>query len=112
MVLVPTGVFDVVPRSCLMTFETLINAGVGFPCNRGGDHFEVHHVMTGRSLMALGAVTGVTGRMSEIGNRPAIGCMAGRTIGAKQFEMPIVVGMTGSTVEQVFGRGDVCVRDD
>lgn len=66
-----------------MAFETLVDASVRFPGDCGGDHLEVHHVMAGRSLVALGAVTRIAGGVSEIGNGPAVGCMAGRTVSAK-----------------------------
>ncbi len=56
VVLVPAGSHDVVPGGCLMTLLALIDFGVRFSCDAGGDHAEVHHVMAWRGLMALRTV--------------------------------------------------------
>ena len=55
MVLVEADTFDVVPRSGLMAEKALIDLGLSHVSDGHGDHFEVHHVMARRGLMALGA---------------------------------------------------------
>ena len=39
-----------------MALEALIDAGVRFTGDADGNHFEVHHIMAGRCLMALSTV--------------------------------------------------------
>ena len=46
---------DVVPRGCLMANEALADLGVFLFSDHHGYHFEVHHVVARRGLMALGA---------------------------------------------------------
>ena len=52
---VKADALDVVPRSRLMAQETLVHLRVGLTGDRHRNHFEVHHVMAGRRLMALRA---------------------------------------------------------
>lgn len=54
MMFVESDAFDVIPRGCLMAKEALIHLSLGHSRDRHRNHFEVHHIMTGRSLMALG----------------------------------------------------------
>lgn len=74
-----TNAFDVVPRSGLMAAITLVN--LNGPAAAGdlriflsGDlfrnHFKVHHVMTGRRLMALRAGLRGGRRVTELRDRP------------------------------------------
>ena len=56
VVFVEADTFDVVPRRCQMAEEALIHLGLFYASGRHRNHFEVHHVMTRRSLVTLGAV--------------------------------------------------------
>ena len=55
VVFVEADAFDVVPRSCLMAEEALVHLGLLHASGRHRNHFEVHHVVAWRGLMALGA---------------------------------------------------------
>lgn len=93
-----------------MALEALIDTGVRFAGDTGRDHFEVHHVMAGRGLMALGAISGTRRRMLELRNRPTIGGMALGTVLPKQLEVPVIIGVARSTVEDRFIGRNVRVR--
>ncbi len=56
VMLVPAGSQDVVPRGRLVTLITLVDPRVWLTGDAGRDHLEVHHVVAGRSLMALRAI--------------------------------------------------------
>lgn len=56
VMLVPTGIDNIVPGCCLVANEALVNTRVRLASNACGNHLKMHHVMTGRCLMALGAV--------------------------------------------------------
>lgn len=53
MMLVPPDTFDVIPRICLMTEETLGYFGVFNASHLHGYHLEMHHVVARWRLMAL-----------------------------------------------------------
>ena len=75
MMFVKTNPFYVVPRSCLVAKETLIDLCIRLSTNLLVDHFEVLHVMAWGSLMALGAVLGCGRGMAEFWNGPFRGRM-------------------------------------
>ena len=52
---VKSDAFDVVPRGRLMTEETLADLRVRLARDAHRNHFEVHHVVARRGLMALRA---------------------------------------------------------
>ena len=108
--LVPAGIFDVVPRRGLVALKTLVDARVRLAGDACGNHLEMHHVVAGRGLMTLGAVHRIGGRMSELGNGPTVGGMTLRTALAEQFEMTVVVGMTRGTIETRLRDGDSAMR--
>ena len=58
MVFVKADALDVVPRDRLMAEEALVHFRIGLAGDFHGDHLEVHHVVAGRGLMALGAGLG------------------------------------------------------
>jgi len=47
---------NVVPRSCLVTLETLNHVGAGLTSHFGRNHLAVHLVATRGSLVALRAI--------------------------------------------------------
>ncbi len=55
MVLIEADTFDVVPRGGLMAEKALIDLGFLHVRDGHGNHFEVHHVMARRGLVALRA---------------------------------------------------------
>ena len=56
VMLVPANAADVVPAIRLVAAVALLDAGMLLPGDLLGNHLEVHHVMTRRRLVALGAV--------------------------------------------------------
>ena len=55
VVFVKAGAFDVVPGGRLMAQETLVHLGLLHARDDPRNHFEVHHVVAWRGLMALRA---------------------------------------------------------
>ena len=53
VVLVVADAFDVVPRGSLMAEEALIDLRFLHMSDTHRNHFEMHHVVAGRRLMAL-----------------------------------------------------------
>jgi hypothetical protein len=80
VVFVKADAFDVVPRGCLMAEEALIHLGLLHASGGHGNHFEVHHVMARRGLVALGAVLGCGRGMAEFWNGPFCGSVTLRAI--------------------------------
>ena len=78
--LVPAGAQDIVPRGSLVALKTLVDARMRFSGDTRGDHLKVHHIMTGRGLMALGTVRRVGGRMSKFGDGPSVRGMTLHTV--------------------------------
>ena len=70
MVFVPADAFDVVPRGGLVAEEALVHLRVLLSRHLHRDHLEVHHVMTRRSLMALGTRLRDGRRVAKFGDRP------------------------------------------
>lgn len=74
-----------------MAQKALLNAGVLLTGNALGDHVKVLHVMTRRSLVALGTVRRAWRWMAKFRYCPASRRMALSAVLSKQFEMAIVV---------------------
>ena len=55
MVFVEAGAFNVVPRGRLMAEEALTHLGLFHARDAHRNHFEMHHVVARRSLVALRA---------------------------------------------------------
>jgi len=72
---IPTGAFDVIPRGGLVALRTLVDSRVRLTSDASRNHLEVHHVVAGRRLVALGTVHRIGGRMLILGNGPAVGGM-------------------------------------
>ncbi len=104
MVLVPAGAENVVPGRRLMAVVTLLDPGMRFTGDAGGNHLEVFHVMRGRCLVALGAVGRTWRRMPEFRNRPFIRRVAFRAIPAEELEMAVVIRMARCTIQNGFRR--------
>ena len=65
---VETNATNVVPRSRLMTEETLADLRVRLARDAHRNHFEVHHVMAWRGLVALRALS--VGRVVRLAHGP------------------------------------------
>ena len=99
MVFVKADAFDVVPRSCLMAEEALVHLGLLHASSRHRNHFEVHHVMARRSLVALGAVQGSGRGMAEFRDGPFRGRVTLRAVLAEQSEVPVLVPVAGGAIQ-------------
>ena len=93
---------DVVPRGCLMAKEALVDSRVLLLRDHHGYHFEVHHVMAGRSLVALGAGLRDGRRMAEFRDRPLRRGVALRAVVAKEAGVTVFGLMARCAVEQRF----------
>lgn len=93
-----------------MALETLIHACVRFTSDAGRDHLEVHHVVAGRCLMALGTVHRARRWVTELGNCPLVGRVALGAILTEQLEVAIVVRVASRAVQGRFAGRDVRVR--
>ena len=93
MVFVESNAFDVVPRSGLMAEEALTDLGFFHFRHAHRNHLEVHHVVAGRGLMALGAGLRDGRRMAEFRDRPLRRGVALRAVAAEQSDVS-VLGLT------------------
>ncbi len=107
---IPTGAFDVIPRGGLVALRTLVDSRVWLASDASRNHLEVHHVVAGRRLVALGAVHRIGGRMSKFREGPLVCGMTLCAILTKQFEMAIVVGMAGPAVKRCLGDCNAMMR--
>ena len=107
---VKADAFDVVPGRGLVAEEALIHLGLLHASGLHRNHFEVHHVMAGRCLMALDAVHGFRRRMAELGDRPLRRPVALGAVLAEELDVPILVGMAGRAIQDRFLRGEVPFR--
>lgn len=102
MVLVPPYASDVIPGSSLVAEEALVHLCVHLPGDRHRDHLEVHHIVAGRSLMALGARLAGGGGMAEFGEGPFFGAVALGAVGAEQTVVAVLGPVATDAVEQGF----------
>ena len=73
-------------------------------------HFEVHHVVAGWRLMALGAVVGALGRMPKSSNRPFRTVMAGGAVRSEKTAMAIPVRVACGAVQVRLQTGVVLAK--
>ena len=98
VVLVPPDALDVVPRRRLMARVTLVDLSMLPPRYLHRHHLKVHHVMTRRCLVALGAVGGTGRRVSELGNRPSRRRVTLSAVRAEKLPVAILVAVAGIAV--------------
>ena len=92
-----------------MALVALLDGGMRLAGYLLGDHVEMHHVVTGRGLVALGAVQRGRGWMTKLRERPG-GCgVAGCAVVAEQLEVAVVVLMAHGTIENHLMGGKVRV---
>lgn len=82
-----------------MAEEALIHLGLFYAGGRHRYHFEVHHVMARRSLVALGAVQGSGRWMAELRNGPSDGAVTLRAVLAEQSEVPVLVPVASGAIQ-------------
>lgn len=82
-----------------MAEEALIHLGFLHADDRHRNHFEVHHVMARRSLVALGAVQGSGRGIAEFRNGPRDGAVALRAVLAEQSEVSVFVPVACGAVQ-------------
>ena len=100
--LVKTNAPNVVPRSRLMTEETLADLRVRLARDAHGNHFEVHHVVARRGLMALRARLRDGRRMPEFRDCPLRRAVALRAIVSEESHVAVLGLMARCAVEQCF----------
>ena len=83
-----------------MAKEALIHLGFFHVCDAHRDHFEMHHVMTRRSLMTLRTRLGDGGRVAEFRERPFRGAVALRAVRTEQATVPVFGLVAGRAIEQ------------
>ena len=96
---VKSDTFNVVPRGGLMAEEALIYLGLLHVRDTHRNHFEMHHIMTRRSLMTLRTGLRAGRWVAEIRERPLGGGVALRTVIAEKAAVPVLGGMAGRAVE-------------
>ena len=99
---VPADSFDVVPGCRLVALVALIDACMRPAGNACRDHFEMHHVVAGGSLMALAAVVRFWRWMLVLRNRPTVGRMTLGTVATKKALMSVIVGVARRAIERRF----------
>lgn len=99
MVLVPAKSFNVVPRSRLVAFVTLVDFGARLTSDLGRYHLKMRHVVAWRCLVALGTILGAGRRVPELRDRPFRCRVALSTILAEQLDVPILAGMAARTIQ-------------
>ena len=93
---------DVVPRGRLMTEKALADLRVRLARDAHRNHFEVHHVMAWRGLMALRAGLRDGRRVAEFRDRPLRRAVALRAVIPEQSHVTILRLVAGGAVEQRF----------
>ena len=87
---VKSDALDVVPRGRLMAEEALADLRVRLARDAHRNHFEVHHVMARRSLMALRARLRNGRRVTEFRDRPLRRAVALRTVISEQSHVAVL----------------------
>ena len=98
--LVPSDALYVRPRRRLVAAKALSSVSVRLVRDALRDHFEVHHVVAGRSLVALRTVLRTWRRVLELRNRPRVGGVTISAAAPEKIEVPIVVAVTPGAIEQ------------
>ena len=98
--LVKTDATNVVPRSRLMTEETLADLRVRLARDAHRNHFEVHHVMARRGFMALRARLRNGRRMPEFRDRPLRRAVTLRAVRAEQPHVAVFGLVANRAIEQ------------
>ena len=93
---------DVVPRGRLMAEEALADLRVRLARDAHRNHFEVHHVMARRGLMALRAGLRDGRRVAEFRDRPLRRAVALRAVISEQSHVAIFRPVARCAVEQRF----------
>ena len=109
VVLVPSHTLYVVPGRRLMAQIALGYVGMFVTGNPSGDHVEVTHVVTRRSLMALCAVGRIWRWVPKNRNRPVHGHMALSAIAPEEPIVPVLVAVACCTIEDGFKWRSACV---
>ena len=100
--LVKTNATNVVPRSRLMAEEALAYLRVRLARDAHRNHFEVHHVVARRGLMALRAGLRDGRRVAEFRDRPLRPAVASRAIVSEQSHVAVFGLVARCAVEQRF----------
>ena len=105
MVLVVADARNIRPGGRAVALEALLDFRVWFAGDLRGHHVEVHHVVTGRRLVALRAVSGLRGGMTKRRNRPHLRAMALRAVTSHESEVGVFVAVARGAVEKCFTTG-------
>ena len=100
--LVKADAANVVPRGRLMAKEALADLRVRLARDAHRNHFEVHHVMARRSLMALRARLRDGRWVTEFRDRPLRRAVTLRAVISEQSHVTVFCLVTRCAVEQRF----------
>ena len=98
--LVKSDAPNVVPRGRLMAEEALADLRVRLARDAHRNHFEVHHVMARRSLMALRARLRDGRRVAEFRDRPLCRAVTLRAVRAEQPHVAVFGLVANRAIEQ------------
>ena len=98
--LVKTNATNVVPRSRLMAEEALADLRVRLARDAHRNHFEVHHVMAWRGLMALRARLRNGRRVAEFRDCPLRRAVTLRAVRAEESHVAVFGLMANRAIEQ------------
>src|SRR3546814_6254003 len=112
MVIIPASLADIVEAVGGVTGIALVDARLRSGCALR-DHAEMLHEVTGRRLMALGALRRIDRWMAVIGDLPAVGLVAARAVGAEQALVRIAERMAARAIARGLGgqASSVCRQD-
>ena len=117
--LVPAHAFEAVPRIGLVAAIALVDLNIfATPAalsvissgNFLVNHFEVHHVMTWRRLVALRAIRRTRRRMNEAGDCPLRRAVTLRAVLPEQLEVRVFVRVATRAVQSHLLCRDLRVR--
>ena len=98
MVVIETNASNVIPAICRVTCAAVLDLGA-IARHTPRDHFEMAHVVAGWRLMALGALRGADGGMTEAGDAPTLDGVARAALAAEPAFMGIAIGVATRAVE-------------
>lgn len=113
MMLVVPHSLDVIPGRGLVASialvhlsraATLRHLSIFLPGNPFRDHVEVHHIVTWRRLVTLGAIKRARRGMAKSGDGPLCRPVALRTVGSKKTAVAIFGAVAARTVQCHFQR--------